>query len=135
MDIAPTATPSLNRLPAITRTDAGPYFLSYAGIPPGPNQRLHWAVRARLVAAVKLELAWQARAVYRGPVWAHTSVALTFFYRQVPMDRDNLYGCAKPIIDAFISIFYPDDAEQYVTLSLTQLKGVRHVDIVIKKLA
>lgn len=84
-------------------------FTLSIGVLPGPNDRLHWAKRARLTKAARETAYAQARSQRSRdevPLNADTpaTVRLTLIRGkgQRFLDADNLAACLKPVLDALV---------------------------------
>lgn len=80
------------------------------------NQRMHWAAKARLVAAVRESFAWRVRADRVEPQ-SHVTVQLHY----QPQDRrrrdpSNLMPTQKACVDGLVDAgVVPDDTPKFVT--------------------
>ena len=81
----------------------------------GPNGRLHWGQKARLVAQVRGAAKLVALSVLRkcvgGDAWFVPRVydVVWFYSRGVEPDADNVVGRCKPILDGCADAFGVDD--------------------------
>lgn len=82
-------------------------------LPPSLNARMHWAVRKRWAGAFREAVAWHAK-LRRIPALKKARVEVINRTCH-PMDRDNLYSAAKPLIDGLVTAgVLPDDSEEYL---------------------
>lgn len=83
---------------------------------------LHWATRAKWTKAWREQTAWallQKKKEWQG-FTGRINLVITNFTIST-MDRDNLYGSAKPIIDALRDVgLIKDDTEEYLNLEVKQ---------------
>lgn len=83
-------------------------------LPPSKNARMHWSTLARWSAAFREAAKEQAAAV--APALGRARIELVNYTCQ-PMDRDNLYSAAKPIVDGIVDAgVVQDDSDEYVDL-------------------
>ena len=89
---------------------------SFPRPPLNHNQRLHWAVEARIVATVRREAAWLAKSA-RIPTFERITVQLHYApgHRR-KIDPPNLTATSKPCIDGIVDAgIVIDDSDEYVT--------------------
>lgn len=102
----------------------------YRGIPHSGNARLHWSVRARWNRAWKKQTALAALAA-RGTVsgfplpFALVTVELLSIQ---PLDRDNAFAAAKPVIDGLKGVLIEDDSEKHIRLDVRNVKVSRKAE-------
>ena len=101
--------------------------------PPTLNARLHWATRSRWTNAFK-EAVWAELNSHgnKSLVWqliknrkGKAQVTIIFFTCR-PMDKDNMYGAAKPLLDALKGQVILDDSPDKLTLNVEEIK-VKHL--------
>lgn len=89
--------------------------LSYDKPPLTLNSRMHWAAKAKTVAAIRRESATRARSLGIGP---QDRIAVQLHYRPRDKrirDRSNLIGTQKPLLDGLVDAgVVPDDDDRYV---------------------
>lgn len=79
-------------------------------LPPSRNsggKGLHWAVLSRWTNAFKTQVYWLCKEA-KVPKLHNAHIELANVTIQ-PMDRDNLYACAKPLIDGIVQAGVIDD--------------------------
>ena len=95
---------------------------------PSNNQllRMHWSVRRRMLTEMRVAvLALILRSATEWPRPPGRKVAVTIT-RVSPrqLDRDNLYGGAKVLLDAMTQLgLIRDDSEQWVKVNIGQRRG------------
>lgn len=106
-------------------------------LPPALNQRMHWRVRALWTAAFRRH-AWQLCLEEHVPPLPRAKVTVTH-HAVRPMDRDNLFGACKPLIDGIVDAgVIPDDSPEFIRQECESVRvGKRaeeRVEITIEKL-
>lgn len=108
-------------------------------IPPGPNDRLHWAGRSRQSAPLRDSVAWQAKAarLSGAPLLDRAQVTITL-YRVAGRERDhdNAVATVKPLVDGLVAGgLLVDDSPAHIALEVQQERGAcRGVHIVVTEL-
>lgn len=89
--------------------------LSYDKPPLTLNSRMHWAAKAKTVAAIRHESATRARSLGIGSQ-RYITVQLHYRPRDKRIrDRSNLLGTQKPLLDGLVDAgVVPDDDDRYV---------------------
>lgn len=102
------------------------------------NDRFHWRKRARLVAKIREDVGWAAKAKKIPPA---TEVTVQLNYRPGDgrpsvTDAPNLTATSKPAIDALVDAgVVPDDRDRYVTEEMPVIHrgpGVRRCWLVVE---
>jgi Holliday junction resolvase RusA-like endonuclease len=99
---------------------------------------MHWAEKNRWVRAWKEEVYYKflGSDIYREvkqKIPFDNPIVLITYYTCYPMDRDNLYASAKPIIDGLTEAgIIHDDTEDDITLKVVQEKISKKVDQYVK---
>lgn len=95
-------------------------------VPHSPNTRMHWAEKHRWTDAWKEEVyySWREHELYqemKDELPMKKPIVFITYYTCHPMDRDNLYGSAKPVIDGLTEAgIIRDDTEDDITLKVIQ---------------
>ncbi|HKO23166.1 MAG TPA: hypothetical protein VJY65_00330 [Chloroflexota bacterium] len=102
-----------------------PLAITVSGHPPGVNQRLHWQARRRLCRPFVDAIGWQAKTFGLEKPLERARVVVTFTHRsrRYMGDVDNLYGRAKPLVDALKGILIVDDSPTHLELDVRQELG------------
>lgn len=84
-------------------------------LPPSLNKRLHWSLKRRWNGLFAEQVFW---AVKQNKIAPASKIRVELINKTCyPMDRDNLYSSAKPLIDALVRAgVVPDDKDKYVDL-------------------
>ena len=94
-------------------------------LPPSLNSRMHWAVKGKIKKQFQSDIFYQLKAL-KVPKCQKIKVTL-INYTCYPMDRDNLFSCFKPLVDAIVlANIVPDDAEEFVDSYVKNVK-VDHI--------
>jgi hypothetical protein len=109
--------------------------LALHGQPPGPNQRLHWAKRARLTRHWKgMALVWAL--CEQIPRLSRIRISAVIYRRRLGLaDEDNDMARLKPILDGIVAAgVIPTDTRAYVTWGeVSEARGAPGVEIVVEE--
>lgn len=93
--------------------------------PPSLNKRLHWRARSGLNIAWKNTVYWavQEQKTKMGKLPYQKASIEILYYTCRPMDWDNAYTSAKPLVDALtVAKVIPDDSEKFIDLRVRCVK-------------
>ena len=113
---------SEDRRADIKRSEAMNFTLTT--IPPSPNKwlRMHWRASLKGRKALKDEYYWEfcRQGGQVRPQFSRARVTIIRYAIRM-MDKDNLYGSIKQVIDALrLACIIENDTEGHITLTVTQ---------------
>ena len=95
-------------------------------LPPSLNSRMHWRPKGEIKKQFQEQVFYLIKSK-KVPKCQKIKVTL-INYTCYPMDRDNLFSCAKGIFDAIVlANIVPDDAEQFMDQQVRNVK-VDHLE-------
>ena len=95
-------------------------------LPPSLNSRMHWRPKGKIKKQFQSDIFFQLKAL-KVPKCQKLKVTL-INYTCYPMDRDNLFSCFKPLVDAIVlANIVPDDNEEFVD-SYVKNEKVNHLE-------
>lgn len=107
-------------------------------LPHGPNQRMHWALKARWTKAWQESVfdAWMYRkSLIDKPLKPFGKAEVTVFLYCVKLkDKDNAYGSVKPIIDALRDYTEAEKLKDCVRLGLIKSDDPEHLELKIEQI-
>ncbi len=111
--------------------------LQFAGMPPGPNARLHWSVRAASNRRWRFEAALQVKLGREGiPPLPRIRISAIFYRRRLGVaDEDNDRARLKPLLDGIVVAgVVPTDTRAFVEWGpVTEARGAPGLELVIEE--
>jgi len=93
-------------------------------ISPNKLYRMHFAQRSRWKKAIESHLAAFGEDIVELNPKVELKITRFYGYRKRALDKDNLYGACKPLIDAIRGFkIIPDDTPKHIDLYVEQEKS------------
>ncbi len=111
--------------------------IRFAGMPPGPNARLHWRHRAAITRAWKEQAGVLVRLAGIPPL-ARIRISAIFYRRRLGVaDEDNDRARLKPILDGIVAAgVIPTDTRAFVTWGeVSEARGAPGLELIIEEVA
>ena len=86
------------------------------------NTPIHWTKRKKINDAFKEFVCWNIKALAKCRKAKFAKIEIVI-HKVALLDRDNAYTSVKAIVDGItLSGFIPDDSEEFIDLSVRQVK-------------